>query len=1563
MKKNMALIMLVVYISTLLLSTFEVHAADKSELKELMCGGVLQYSESFDNEPYLWKVTNCVVEDGRFTTDYGSGLKRAWLDMSAECGWEEQLITLSFKRGEVFAGGWSGIEICRQDNGSRHLILFGLNYISLLRMDGSSVSLSKVDEYVFDKDTPYDMVIKAQNNTLSIAVKRAWEDEYTVFPSVEVELKRGGFGFAGWNIETSIDNLNIYSLDEDTVIRTKPMLIEKGTSKKICITDENVSAEYLSDNTSVATVDNSGNVTAHATGSAIITVTTEKGKEPVKVCVSDTIGRIALSSEAFSIPAGERVGIEAVLYNTNGSSISGNMPNVRWTVSNSEIIDIYGDYAAARTVVAKKPGKALIRVSNESGTIQKECVVTVTEQPQKGMRYAYFGSASDGRKISDTIFGMFQPQAGNVNVDDNYNRPCDGQLYRDLKVDILRGPDGSTANHYRWRTGDLDNRPLAAGYKGFYIRDAYVFPNQLNIPYCFAVNVSGQTVSDIVDQVKEIRKNTSKTIYIELGNELYDKGSIDVFPTPQDYVNKCKEIYTAVKAADDNIKVGIVIIINYMEYRLRSVPYMGEWNATVAASPECYDAVIPHYYSSMDEMAHMTDDEMMDAFNAYNVELYEEQFDHAEEFPGKEIWVSEYGILLTEFFKQTRTSEYDRRQIAKTHGFAINTMEKLLDMVKSSKVTLSAYNQAIGSNGFGVAQRNGDELIYLPLYYTFKKAGELLADYDYYYDLATVHTDKKTVYSDKYIYPGRVDEISGVGVWGFGDSSEAKKVVISNHFSEPVTVGIDGYKLIQEWSYGGENPLGEDYFTNDVYFHNPPEEIPVPDESTGEPVSNLILEPYTAVVCSLVKNNDKNPFMGLSVGNNSSAVDIDNEEIYLIHDGNIKQIKLKCDGEYLKTSFKLSTNTCSVSPKDGYERGKDYTVEVKTSEDEIKEFNFSTKGTEEEKEFVTAEFVTTGTDVKLGFSEVPSEETLGEIKLYKNGVLSEAVIEKTADDKVYGISPLNGFEASSHYRIVCDTVVSDNANKELLAPQMTEFTTYPQLDKVQLRELVNGGEWKKAIAFEQTDYDETLGGGSIRFSANNPISFTLTDAVIYQQEAPTQMASEPQTPDYSDWNKTQLSTQTVKNDTALVWVPEGVYDDFVLEYTIETSGWEIGKWLWYELRRNTGNSATNVRYASRNSDGTILGEPIWASNHFSVGDTQIGNVSDNEAHKMRVSAIGKNIIVEEYINDGMYVIAENASDNFYLGADIELSDVPVAFKLGEEKLFISKGEMKRVDFMGVESIISNYDFTAFSDLGIAISANKDELCIYAESKETGHIEEIAQIPMPRIKNGPIGIYEDGANAVKNITYYPTVQIGAGYCDSNEITVTFDGNVDMSTVNAENIYISDGENSVEFEIKEKSGNTVILSISQDSEADMYRLYFSEEINDIYGNKLAEKEISILNSDIPLKSIEASINSMYITRDDGVYAIDEIAAGDFTAEMDIELLAQESVYADIAIAMYATEDGALRLKNVRTIKSKELLNGHNTVDFNETLPDEISCIKVFVVDSLNNMKPLSKVAIID
>ena len=132
---------------------------------------------------------------------------------------------------------------------------------------------------------------------------------------------------------------------------------------------------WKSDNTSVATVDKNGKVTAVKEGTANIVVTSNDGnkKAECKVTVSKPVAvtGVKFDKTAVSIEEGKTAKITATVLPTNAAN-----RNVRWSNSNSNVATISNG-----VITAKSVGTTTITVTTVDGEYTATCEVTVTEKP------------------------------------------------------------------------------------------------------------------------------------------------------------------------------------------------------------------------------------------------------------------------------------------------------------------------------------------------------------------------------------------------------------------------------------------------------------------------------------------------------------------------------------------------------------------------------------------------------------------------------------------------------------------------------------------------------------------------------------------------------------------------------------------------------------------------------------------------------------------------------------------------------------------------------------------------------------------------------------------------------------------------------------------------------------------------------------------------------------------------------------------------------------------------------------------------------------------------------
>ncbi len=459
---------------------------------------------------------------------------------------------------------------------------------------------------------------------------------------------------------------------------------------------------------------------------------------------------------------------------------------------------------------------------------------------------------------------------------------------RDVGFEVLRGPDGTGSNYYLWREGRplnskdprypkfygdhvvgmLERINLQPGFPPLTLQDVYKPAAELDLPYVLCLNVSSEPVESLVELVKTARSLTRHPIRVELGNELYALINNAAFPKVADYVRRCAEIHQALKAIDPAIQIAVVGVGADLEGRVMGDPAhalvnrdvdmettqkgrIERWNPSLRARPDIYDAVTVHISPPVNDMAPFTADSLMEYLFAFNTSSLDKLKTQADSFPGKELWVTEWGFLPTGML-QKEGAERDRLQFLKTPGMAIARADRLLSMTTVPGVTITAYHDLSGGNGFGVGQRPSyeAEFVWLPTAYTFHAVAAILKSYRHIYALtgeASANRDVAVLYTRDTV------SLPPVAGYAFGDDSMPRMAVLINRTADTRTAGIDGFELRPIWTYGGPDPL-PDFKNHPGRWDALPQTILQPSRLNAKtPEARVDLRPYSMTVYALVK--------------------------------------------------------------------------------------------------------------------------------------------------------------------------------------------------------------------------------------------------------------------------------------------------------------------------------------------------------------------------------------------------------------------------------------------------------------------------------------------------------------------------------------------------------------------------------------------------------------------------------------------------------------------------------------------------------------------------------------
>lgn len=241
----------------------------------------------------------------------------------------------------------------------------------------SAVSVSKGDTYAIDYDIlPQNASEKGvtwTSSDKSVVTVSSSGIITAVAPGKAVitgKTKDGGY----------TDTCNVTVIQPVTGIRmsTTDFRIAKGKSKTVIANvfpsnATNTKIKWTSSNTSVATVNSSGLVTAQGPGSATITATTADGgyTASCNVVVYVAITGIKLTSTKLTLPKGEKRMLTATISPSNATD-----DTIKWTTSNTSVATVD---SATGQVTGKATGTAVITATSSDGNCKASCTVTVVQ--------------------------------------------------------------------------------------------------------------------------------------------------------------------------------------------------------------------------------------------------------------------------------------------------------------------------------------------------------------------------------------------------------------------------------------------------------------------------------------------------------------------------------------------------------------------------------------------------------------------------------------------------------------------------------------------------------------------------------------------------------------------------------------------------------------------------------------------------------------------------------------------------------------------------------------------------------------------------------------------------------------------------------------------------------------------------------------------------------------------------------------------------------------------------------------------------------------------------------
>lgn len=788
--------------------------------------------------------------------------------------------------------------VFRKTNEDAERLLIRKNSIRIYNPGSSSNMETSLIAYEFEDGKKYCITVDAVGMDICVTIKDIDGNILSTASYSTDCISAGGVGFETFRMSPEVESIAISEyIGEEIYFENKICGIPVGGSYEAKVLNNNSSmVTYTSSDSTVATVDSStGVVTGISNGVATITATVGDDSSTCGVTVYTQAEDLVASEKGVTLELGDMMSVSV-----SSSTKNANLSGLVWQ-SEKKSVSLFGISPTSKTIIADALGSSVICISDSITGNEINIPVKVVPKESEGMISASFSADGIKNQMKKSVFGV----AGNLTYAD-IRKNLAKDLIDELNIGMLR----------------------SFGTTEAYSTSTFEIANEFDLPHMIAIPFYNQTVEEIVEDVEQIVSSldNNECIYIEFGNELYD-GTKGI--SVEEYVTKCRAAYAAVKSLYPEAKIGVPV---WSE----RIGKTYEWNTTLFAAQDCYDAIILHNYKTLNSIDGRTQSEMM--LNLYSsTQQFGDVIKKANELaPNKEIWISEYGFLIMALFNQQYDFEKDRMQFAKSTGAALVNMEQTMDMLSDGITDVAAYHFLNDAQGFGIIQ---DETK-LPNYYVFKEVAHLLEMSTYSYGMSPLYSSIIGYSGDT--WTTQDTPVYSVDAWGFGDENTQKYVVFSNRTENPATVDVAGYRLKKVWEYGGEDDILGEYLTNTVTFAQIPPTITTPVTYNDEDYKDVVsLDKYSIVVCEVQENNSDT--FSINIETNPSKWDFNKTGGLKLMVGNdICDVTLY-EGEHpISVHYaEVSDGVYKITKDNGWEYNKSYKLVVE-SENTQRTYEFTT---------------------------------------------------------------------------------------------------------------------------------------------------------------------------------------------------------------------------------------------------------------------------------------------------------------------------------------------------------------------------------------------------------------------------------------------------------------------------------------------------------------------------------------------------------------------------------------------------------------------------------------------
>lgn len=489
---------------------------------------------------------------------------------------------------------------------------------------------------------------------------------------------------------------------------------------------------------------------------------------------------------------------------------------VEWKSSDETVAEIVGAIDRTRAVHTLKTGTATISVCQSDGTVIQSSTLTVVEKPTFTPSSAVFKQNGGMKYIDRNILG--EHMSTNNQVSEGQKFVEDNVKFGSVRV--AYNPADSVTDF------EADVKKFLEPFKR----------NDMTVVVILSRFKSTDTVETLEKQAKavyDVLNGYQSDVYFEFGNEMYGYCTTDELM--DEYLEKCKALYPLIKKFGNNVHAAVPVygdLQDGLAYDLK-----------IKSISNYFDAVVPHLYTALWKYDGLTDSAYVRRIFTSNRNCTRSIEIIKGRFPGKDLWVTEYGHMDYMMHLATTSEEKARLQNSKTVAAALGNIDKFLEYLVDDDIKFAHYHTPNDSQGFGMVQGT----VKLQNFYPFAEISAIMDECD---TVSLLDADGRTELKKELVTIKGAPPILSQEGYLFGVGNKVRYAVFINRDNRECEVSLTGHELKKTWEYTSDYPAGETYLRGTGKFTDVPKKVETPTVyNNTEFADSVTLAPCSMTVC------------------------------------------------------------------------------------------------------------------------------------------------------------------------------------------------------------------------------------------------------------------------------------------------------------------------------------------------------------------------------------------------------------------------------------------------------------------------------------------------------------------------------------------------------------------------------------------------------------------------------------------------------------------------------------------------------------------------------------------